>query len=102
MGIESTEEEWFRSHILNRQNTAHSKVTSRAPRPVTFGMPQGSCLGSMLYVLILNDFETCLKFSKANLYADDTGVSSHVIKLSSNELENMIRNFQAELDNVSE
>ena len=51
----------------------------------------------MLFILYLNDFETCLKFSKANLYADDTEVS-----LSSNEIGDVIQNSQAELENISE
>ena len=51
----------------------------------------------MLFSLYLNDFETCLKFSKANLYADDTEVS-----LSANETGDVIQNFQVELENISE
>ena len=47
--------------------------------------------------MYLNDFESCLKFSKANLYADDTEVT-----FSSNELSDVTRNFQAELKNISE
>ena len=45
----------------------------------------------------LNYFDSCLKFSKANLYADDPEVS-----LSSNEIGDVIQNFQAELENFSE
>ena len=37
------------------------------------------------------------KFSKANLYADDTEVT-----FSSNELGDLIQNFQAELENFSD
>ena len=66
-------------------------------QPVTCGIPQGSCLGPLLFILYLNDFETCLKFSKANLYCDDTEVS-----LSSNETGDLRQNFQSELENISE
>ena len=59
--------------------------------------PLLSCLGPLLFILYLNDFETCLKFSKAYLYADDTEVS-----LSSNETGDLIQNFQSELENISE
>ena len=44
-----------------------------------------------------NDFESCLKFSKANLYADDTEVSFSV-----NNPCGMMQKFQAELKNISE
>ena len=48
-------------------------------------------------ILYLNDFESCLKSSKANLYADDADFS-----FSSNEPSEATRNSQAELTNNSE
>ena len=48
-------------------------------------------------ILYLNDFETCLKFSKANLYADDAEVT-----LSSNEFGDVIQNFQVESEKIAE
>ena len=51
-----------------------------------------SCLGLLMFVLYLNAFESCLKFSKGNPYADDTEVS-----FASSELSDVTRNFQAEL-----
>ena len=66
-------------------------------RPVACGIPQGSCLGPLLFMLYVNDFKTCLKFSKANLYGDGTEVS-----LSSNETGDVMQNFQAELESISE
>ena len=64
---------------------------------VTCGVPQGSCLGPLLSILCHNDFESCLKFSMANLYADDTEVS-----LSVGNPSDMLQKFQAELKNISE
>ena len=51
----------------------------------------------MVFILYLNDFKSCRKFSKANLYADDADVS-----FSSSNLSDVMQNFQAELKNVSE
>ena len=61
------------------------------------GFHRGSCLGPLLFILYLENFESCLKFSKANIYADDTEVS-----FSSSDLSDVTRNFQAELEKVSE
>ena len=57
----------------------HSKA-----RKVTCGIPQGSCLGSLLFIIYLNDFERYLQSSWASIYADDTSLtiaSSNPVKL---------------------
>ena len=64
---------------------------------VTCGMLQGSCLGPLLFILYLDDFESCLKFSKAILYADDTEAS-----FSSSNPSDVMQNFQAQFRNISE
>ena len=51
---------WFESYVANRMqlhslNGIHSK-----PRNVTCGILRGSCLGPLLFIIYLNDFEKCL------------------------------------------
>ena len=64
---------------------------------VTCGIPRRSCLGPLLFIICLNEFETCLKLSKASLYADDTHVT-----ITDNNLEKLLGNAQRELLNISE
>lgn len=40
--------------------------------PVTHGVPQGSILGPLLFVIYVNDLTSVLKSCSASLYADDT------------------------------
>ena len=47
--------------------------------------------------MYLNDFEKCLKASKAGMYADDTQVS-----LVSSSVDELVRKAQDELSNISE
>ena len=61
------------------------------------GIPQGSCLGPLLFVIYLNDLENCLKFSKATIYADDTNVT-----IASEDIEKLVFEAQQELLNLSE
>ena len=61
------------------------------------GIPQGSCLGSLLFIVYLNDFESCLEFSKSNVYADDTHTT-----IASNDIAELIRMTKKELLNISD
>ena len=42
------------------------------PRNITIGVPQGSILGPLLFILFVNDYPRCLTHSHATIYADDT------------------------------
>ena len=76
--------DWFECYLTNRKqfcslNGLHSKA-----RKITCGIPQGSCLGPLLFIIYLNDLEECLQSSRARIYADDTSLtiaSSNPVKL---------------------
>ena len=54
-------------------------------------------MGSLLFILYLNDFEHCLEYSRENVYAEDTKIT-----ISSNNQAELIETAQAELLNVAE
>ena len=66
-GVDEIELEWFRSYLRSHQQYCSLNGHKSSLLQATYGIPQGSCLGPLLFILYLNDFESCLKFSKANL-----------------------------------
>ena len=85
------------TYLQNRQQYCSLNGKKSKKMEVTCGIPQGSCLGPLLFIVYLNDFERCLKYSKANIYADDTNIA-----IASNDKEKLVADAQAELHNIAE
>ena len=63
---------WFRSYLTGRNQRACINGNLSEPLEIHTGVPQGSILGPLLFILYINDLSVCLKHSMVNLYADDT------------------------------
>ena len=66
--------EWFRSYLSNRrQRTTISGITSKT-LPVTSGVPQGSILGPLLFLLYEDHLSNSVRNSTIATFADDTKI----------------------------
>ena len=67
--------DWFRSYLTGRKQYVHINSISSDPGLVTCGVPQGSILGPLLFLIYVNDMETSIDSDcKLILYADDSAI----------------------------
>ena len=57
-GIHSTALQWFRSYLLDINQSIVVNNSASSPSPLVFGVPQGSVLGPVLFVLYTTPFQT--------------------------------------------
>ena len=64
--------QWFHSYLLNRQQRVVINGVTSAWKEIRSGVPQGSVLGPLLFLIYINDITNVVKDCKIRLYADDT------------------------------
>ena len=97
IGIGDSNRSWIKNYLSDRTQCTLANNTCSTKLNVNCGVPQGSVLGPLLFLIYVNDMKNVLLHSKHYLYADDT-----VIFMSGNNTIDVVNKLHSDLDCYSE
>ena len=94
-GIRGNVLQWFNSYLTNRYQYVKYNNTPSDMKNITCGVPQGSILGLLLFLLYINDIESVSNIFSSILFADDI-----TLFCSSKNLQELTAIVNNELGNI--
>ena len=73
-GIRGVAQDLFRSYLMDRISFVSVDNCNSAESTINIGVPQGSTLGPLLFLVYINDIVNSSSILKFNLFADDTSL----------------------------
>ena len=93
-GLDSYILDWIKDFLTNRTQIVKINDIKSESAPVLSGIPQGSVLGPLLFVIYINDLPECVS-STSYLYADDTKMFKKILNMNDAlNLQSDINQFQ--------
>ena len=96
-GVRGPSYNWFLDYLCTRSQRVKFGKELSSSLPLDYGVPQGSLLDPLLFVLYINDLTQCLLRSNISMYADDT-----VIYTTGLESDYIITEIQEDLQRVEQ
>ena len=96
-GIRGSLLKWLKSYLTNRQQFVDMDGTQSHLLPITVGVPQGSILGPLLFLIYINDLPAAVSDLTPIMFADDTNL---VVK--GENLSELMKTINSELVSLSD
>ena len=94
MGVAGTLFDWIEGFLTNRKQAVSVDSAFSDQISVLSGVPQGSVLGPLLYLILLSDIDSEISFAQVSSFADDTRVMAGV------DTTQQAEDFQKDLDAI--
>ena len=88
---------WIRSYLTNRQQFVDMDGVKSSLSPITVGVPQGSILGPLLFLIYINDLPSALDKLVPVMFADDTN-----LVLRGKHLPEVVATLNCELESLND
>ena len=73
-GVREIVNKWFQSYLRNRKQAVFVNNKWSNFEPINCGVPQGSILGPLLFIIYINDFPKCCPNVTTYLFAEDANL----------------------------
>ena len=98
-GVKNTELSWFQSYLTERSQYVEINGITSNVLTISTGVPQGSILGPLLFLIYMNDIPEVSTFFKYILYADDTSLLNS-LSISLNSYDPDMHTINIELSKI--
>ena len=94
-GIQELDLKRFESYSSHRKQFTRIESVDSSIQKINIGVPQGSCLGPLLFLICINDLPYTVKNAKVSMYADHT-----ILALQSDKIHQLTEALNDDLKNL--